>query len=311
MDHFTACMRHQSFTSGGNILCALGLLRSIDEIRRHPQHRSIKRFLVYTRGHENRRFQDAGQDGNLHIIKYLETKHNIPPINYFGALNAACLENFQVVPYLAMRCNPHYTFSNSLVAYARQSKSIRFLIEKCNADIHERNDDILYIAFTRKLPIRLIKYLIHRGADINNAIKNNNCSHDMEYIIMDSPKHLRLLCKIYSDDMMHRRIMINMCETGNLKGVQFISKKPGVDLNKALVTASGKNHLPIVRYLIRHGADIHHNDDEALRIASENGHLEIVKYLLKKGANITPCNSIKAYRQFCTFMYLYEYQHQK
>ena len=37
---------------------------------------------------------------------------------------------------------------------------------------------------------------------------------------------------------------------------------------------------------MEHGADIHENDEQALRISSENGHLELVKYLVEKGADI-------------------------
>ena len=47
----------------------------------------------------------------------------------------------------------------------------------------------------------------------------------------------------------------------------------------ALIWASQKGHLEIVKYLVSLGANIHANNDEALRWASNNGHYEIVKYI--------------------------------
>ena len=45
-------------------------------------------------------------------------------------------------------------------------------------------------------------------------------------------------------------------------------------------------HLDIIKYLIKQGANIHTNDDFALRYNASKGHLNIVKYLIKNGANI-------------------------
>ena len=49
--------------------------------------------------------------------------------------------------------------------------------------------------------------------------------------------------------------------------------------NDALIWASMKGKLPVVKYLVEHGADINARDNSALRLASENGHSEVVKYL--------------------------------
>ena len=37
---------------------------------------------------------------------------------------------------------------------------------------------------------------------------------------------------------------------------------------------------------LQHGADVHANDDEALRWASANGHLAVVQFLVEHGANV-------------------------
>ena len=42
-------------------------------------------------------------------------------------------------------------------------------------------------------------------------------------------------------------------------------------------------HLEVVKYLVENGADIHANNDHALRWSARFGHLEVVKYLIEKG----------------------------
>ena len=57
--------------------------------------------------------------------------------------------------------------------------------------------------------------------------------------------------------------------------------------NKALRLASENGHLPVVKYLVELGADIHYFDNYAVRWASRYGHLEIVKHLVEHGADVT------------------------
>jgi len=54
----------------------------------------------------------------------------------------------------------------------------------------------------------------------------------------------------------------------------------------ALRWAAENGHLDVVKFLVKEGADIHVFDELALRWAAENGHLDIVKFLVSKGANI-------------------------
>jgi len=69
-----------------------------------------------------------------------------------------------------------------------------------------------------------------------------------------------------------------------------IAVKNGADIHAnndyALRGASENGHLPVVQFLVEHGADIHANDDEALRWASRYGHLPVVQFLVEHGANI-------------------------
>jgi len=46
------------------------------------------------------------------------------------------------------------------------------------------------------------------------------------------------------------------------------------------------NDMKVVKYLVENGADIHADEDYALRWSALNGHLEVVKYLVEIGADI-------------------------
>ena len=56
--------------------------------------------------------------------------------------------------------------------------------------------------------------------------------------------------------------------------------------DQALRFASAYGHLSIVEVLVKAGANVHAKDDEALRLASFYGHLSIVKVLVKAGADV-------------------------
>ena len=84
-------------------------------------------------------------------------------------------------------------------------------------------------------------------------------------------------------------VLSNAAETGRLDHL-IIAISKGADIHenddRALRWASRYGHLDMVKYLINQGADIYARNDNALAMASYFGHLEIVKYLVKSGANI-------------------------
>ena len=53
-----------------------------------------------------------------------------------------------------------------------------------------------------------------------------------------------------------------------------------------LKSASEQGHQAVVKSLLESGANVHADDDRALRWAARNGHHEVVKLLLERGANV-------------------------
>lgn len=82
--------------------------------------------------------------------------------------------------------------------------------------------------------------------------------------------------------MTHEKQLIEACKTGDLPSVKKLVEN-GADIHSdndfALRNASENGQLEVVRYLVENDADIHAKDDLALRNASENGHIEVVRYL--------------------------------
>ena len=58
------------------------------------------------------------------------------------------------------------------------------------------------------------------------------------------------------------------------------------DNDAALRWSANNGHLEVVKALIEAGADVHAGDDYALRWSAENGHIEVVKVLVKAGADV-------------------------
>ena len=57
-------------------------------------------------------------------------------------------------------------------------------------------------------------------------------------------------------------------------------------INKRFIKAARNNQIDKFKNLLSQGANIHANDDYALRFSAAKGHIEIVKFLILQGANI-------------------------
>ncbi len=77
-------------------------------------------------------------------------------------------------------------------------------------------------------------------------------------------------------------IFLDAVVKGDLREVKRLVKA-GADIHVeddyALRWASNNGHLEVVKYLVGQGADIHADNDRALRWAAEEAHTEIVEYL--------------------------------
>ena len=55
------------------------------------------------------------------------------------------------------------------------------------------------------------------------------------------------------------------------------------DLDKQFIKAAVNNQLDELKILLSQGADIHNDNDNALRWSAWKGHLEVVKFLIAQG----------------------------
>jgi len=57
------------------------------------------------------------------------------------------------------------------------------------------------------------------------------------------------------------------------------------DIDQLLSASAANGLLDFVQFLVSKGANIHANNDDAIRVSAKHGHLEIVKFLMAKGAD--------------------------
>jgi hypothetical protein len=72
----------------------------------------------------------------------------------------------------------------------------------------------------------------------------------------------------------------------------LLKKYNSKDKNNLLMKSSKVGELALVIWSLKNGADIHIEDDYALRYASYGGHLETVKFLVESGADIHVYNDL-------------------
>ena len=82
---------------------------------------------------------------------------------------------------------------------------------------------------------------------------------------------------------------IESVKIGNIRNINILIEN-GADIHAdddyAIRCSSRNGHIEVVKFLVENGADIHANNDFSLRCSSFRGHIEVVKFLIEKGADI-------------------------
>jgi len=87
----------------------------------------------------------------------------------------------------------------------------------------------------------------------------------------------------------HSLNMKYLGKTSDLEVVKYLVKHSAdihAQVDYALRISALNGHFDVVKYFVEHGANIHVLDNYALRYSAYNGHLDVVKYLIERGANI-------------------------
>jgi len=98
-----------------------------------------------------------------------------------------------------------------------------------------------------------------------------NCKYEDNKGVTDQ---ITFLQEITSDTLFY------VCESPDYKALM------SDNLDGALLLFVYRNDTKSVQYLLNRGADVHHNNDEALRYASVHCHCDIVGLLLEHGADV-------------------------
>ena len=162
-----------------------------------------------------------------------------------------------------------------------------------------------------ELPTELFSEIINNlnDKDLANACKTDKraaklCKDDHFWNLRIQKVYNSNLNNYIEEDKTYREVYIDLkkyerkskenlltktAELGYLPIVKYVVEK-GANIHDSedytLRWAAQHGYLPMTKYLVEHSANIHARNDAALRGAAQYGHLPIVKYLVEHSANI-------------------------
>ncbi|KAJ3042175.1 hypothetical protein HDV00_008062 [Rhizophlyctis rosea] len=188
---------------------------------------------------------------------------------------------------------------------------VRYLVEECGAIIDARPQPYWgksapwYAASKGHLKCsNIMSYLLGQGADVDwEDLPKKDESTLSKAIKQNNPHRLKMIKFLVEHgadvNFAQGRPLLWAASRGNPIIVRYLLDRGAKHIDKALGWASGGHHgemmedrLKVMEMLLESGADIHYNDDEALRIACDGpeSSYPVIKFLLQHGANIGASN---------------------
>jgi ankyrin repeat protein len=226
-------------------------------------------------------FKNSLKKGYLPIIKSLVDKNiiNIHDDNERALRSAACFGHLVIIKYLVNSGADIHAFDDAALsnsAVCGHLNVVKYLI-KHGANIHTKNDETFrHTALYGHLDI--VKYLIKNGANIH-------ANGDYALRLAAINGHLNVV-KYLIEGPEDAKGDKRPWDEGCKPLVPWHPANIHANNDEALRYAAANGHLDVVKYLVEKGAYIHAIYDATLRVSAENGHLDIVKYLIENGANI-------------------------
>lgn len=179
-------------------------------------------------------------------------------------------------------------FANKLVNLIREENTPRMTGDGVHEGIEDQLQEIEQETDVdrRMLLIDHIKDVAHHGGTVAEYFSDDEEELREIFDLMKNPNMDKdRIIKIKEATW----ALIDSIRDNDLQGVKEAIENGAnihADDDFALRWAASKGYLPIVKYLVEHGADIHAEDDYALRWAVGWGHLPVVEYLVEQGADI-------------------------
>jgi len=205
---------------------------------------------------------------NEFIISFLLYYNNKRPMSQQQLLKILSKEKNKFETLLNFEFKQRNHFTPLMLAIKNENiKIIKYLIEY-GANINKRNKNgytPLIVAIKKKKNNDIVKYLIDNGADVNQRTVNG-----------DSP-------------------LMEACKKRNKPVIKYLIKN-GAEINienkegeTPLTISIVNNDMNIAKYLIKHGADIHKRNKDGITpsdILCYDGKKSVAKFLIDNGLDI-------------------------